>query len=159
MHLKSNHYKSLISHSGRHITCAKVLWRGPRHCSGNRAKGVCHQVWMQTQVYFGDKALQNTSAKVVSKQKSPGLFQQIFQPSLDHRRSPAISSCVSSSACPGSRLLLQRSHEMQPPSLHKTIYVHFPLARQGTANPGLANHRGTLEMEDPGNSTFLSRWV
>ena len=59
------------------------------------------------------------------KKKSQCLFQQIFQPSLGHRLSAAILSCVCSSACPGSRLLLQRSPEMQPPSIHKTIYMHF----------------------------------
>ena len=55
------------------------------------------------------------------KKKSRGLFQQIFQPSLGHRLSAAILSCVCSSACPGSRLLLQRLPQMQPPSIHKTI--------------------------------------
>ena len=148
-----NHYQSLIRYAGRHITCARVFGRGPRHCSGNAPKVFPKRFCWKLESVLGTRPFR-TPMQRQFKKRYQGPFQQIFQIRLDHRLSAAASSCVSSSACPGSRLLLQRLPEMQPPSLHKTTYVGFPLLRHGTAKPNFANDQGTPKMGDPGNSTF-----
>ena len=158
MHPNPNHYQSLISHSRRHITCTRVLGRGPRHCSGSRAKGVCQQVPMQTQIYFGNKALQNTSAKKVSKKISMPLPADLPTQSGSSPLCcyPLLCLLFCLSWFSPSSPKVAGDATSKPPQ--NNLYA-FAAARQGTAKPMFANHQGTPKMKDPGNSTFLSRWV